>query len=135
MSRGRPELPNSFIVDLNNVIHLTQKEMLRIGAPQGWDHTDIDIVIPVYEAFKEDTAQHIVWILDKKMFSSTKSRFVEPIEARRGLPNSQDIFHIYDRWKSDSFGHKKSYKQFMVEIPYPEEGVEPLYIPVYWRVN
>ena len=132
---SRPASPDSYVVDLNNIINLTHKEMLRIGAPHGWDHTDIDIVIPVYETFKDDVAQHIVWILDHKMFSSTKSRFVEPIEARRGLESSQDIFHIYDRWKADSFSHKKSYKQFMVEVPYPEEDKEPLYIPVYWRVN
>ena len=132
---SRPELPNSFVVNLNNIIHITQNEILNTGAPQGWDHTDIDIVIPVYETFKDDVAQNIVWILDNKMFSSTKSRFVEPIEARRGLPSSQDIFHIYDRWKADSFSHKKSYKQFMVEVPYYKKDVEPIYIPVYWRIN
>ena len=133
--RGRPEVPKSYVVDLNSVINLTRQEMLRIGAPEGWDHNDIDIVIPVYESFKEDVAKHIVWILDHKIFSSTKSRFVEPIEARRGSKSSPDIYYIYDRWKADSFSHKKSYKQFMVEVPYPEKDVEPLYVPVYWRVN
>lgn len=134
MSRGRPETPKSYIVDLNSVINLVAKEMIRTGAPQGWYGTDIDIVIPVYEAFNEETAKHIVWILDDKIYMSNKSRFVESIMAKRGV-KGEDTFYIYDKFKSDSYSHKNSYKQFMVDVPYVDDTAESIYIPVYWRVN
>ena len=133
MSRGRPETPPSYIVDLDVIIQLVMEKILE-NPPATYSHYDVDIVIPVYESLKENTAKHITWLLDNKIFMSNKSRFVEYLTAKRGI-NNRDTFYIYDKFKSDSYSHKNSYKQLTYEVPYVDDTAEPIYIPVYWRVN
>lgn len=132
MSRGRPEIPPSYVVDLNDVIKKVRNEVNTESYMSFYGLT-IDIVIPAYESLKKDVVPNIVWILDNKMFISQKSRFVEPL--KRMEKNGAEEYYIYDKFKSDSYGHKKSYKQLTYEVPYTDNSEEPLFIPVYWRVN
>ena len=129
---SRPELPKSYVVDLNSVVNLIPFAAHADGTGTPYSRYDMDVIIPVYESFNEEIAKNIVWLLDRKIYRSNKSRFVEPLKT---VQPGGDTYYIYDKFKSDSYSHKKSYKQFMVEVPYHEKDVEPLYIPVYWRVN
>ena len=127
---GRPELPNSYIISLNEIVR--KIDSLIIDKPEFTDPKQyIDIIIPVWESMPAKVAKYAVWIYNKKIYISQKSNFVEPIEARRG----NNTFYIYDKFKGSSHSYKKGYREETIEIPYPEAGVEPIYIPVYWRVN
>ena len=132
MSRGRPEIPPSYVVDLNDVIKKVRNE-INTESYMSFYGLSIDIVIPVYESLKADVASNIVWVLDNKMFTSNKSSFVESLK-HTNKAGSED-YYIYDKFKANSYSHKKSYKQLTYEVPYNDESEEPLYIPVYWRVN
>lgn len=129
---GRPEIPPSYVVDLNKVVN--QIHSMAKTNPESntlWDRMDIDVVIPVYESLPEGTASRIMWISDNKIYMSTKSRFVEYLMVERG----KDRFYIYDKFKANGYSHKNSYKQMLYEVPYVDDTAEPIYIPVYWRVN
>ena len=120
------------MVDLNDVIKKVRDEVNTESYMSFYGLT-IDIVIPAYESLKKDVVPNIVWILDNKMFVSQKSRFIEPLKHMEN--NGAEEYYIYDKFKSDSYSHKKSYKQLTYEVPYTDDGEEPLYIPVYWRVD
>ena len=128
MSRGRPEIPPSYVVDLNDVIKKVRNE-INTESYMSFYGLSIDIVIPVYESLKADTASNIVWVLDHKMFTSNKSSFVESLK-HTNKAGSED-YYIYDKFKANSYSHKKSYKQLTYEVPYNDESEEPLYLPVY----
>ena len=134
MSRGRPEIPPSYVVDLDDVISKVRTEIVKKGITMGHYGSDIEIVIPVYESFREETAVNIVWLLNHSMYISSKSRFIEPLKTTRGS-KGEETYHIYDKFKSDGFAHRKSYKQLTYEVPYTDKDEESLYIPVYWRVD
>ena len=127
---GRPELPNSYIIDLNSIVDTIDAKI--IDKP---DFTDpkqyIDIVIPVWESIPQKVAKYAAWIYNRKIYISQKSNFVEAITVKKG----NNTFYIYDKFKGNSYSYKKGYKEETVEVPYPEAGVEPIYIPVYWRIN
>ena len=131
---SRPELPNSYIVDLNDIVKMISRGIpggitdLAMLSPRRYD---IDVVIPVYESLKDDTAKNIIWCLDDKIYFSNKSRYVEYLETMLGNKK----FYIYDKFKSNSYSHKNSYKQLTYEVPYVDDTAEPIYLPVYWRVN
>lgn len=131
MSRGRPETPPSYIVDLNVIIDKV-RENLVTESYMSFYGLDVDIVIPVYESFSSEVASRMVWLLDNKIYFSNKSRFVEYLEHKQ---NEAETFYIYDKFKSGSYSHKNSYKQLTYEVPYVDDTEEPVYIPVYWRVN
>lgn len=131
MSRGRPETPPSYIVDLNVIIDKV-RENLVTESYMSFYGLYVDIVIPVYESFSSEVASRMVWLLDNKIYFSNKSRFVEYLEHKR---NEAETFYIYDKFKSGSYSHKNSYKQLTYEVPYVDDTEEPVYIPVYWRVN
>ena len=133
---GRPELPNSYVVDLNDIVKLVYYRTLGrtiddFETMTSFLRYDIDIVIPVYESLKDDTAKNIVWCLDNKIYFSNKSRFVEYLETT--IDNKK--FYIYDKFKSGSYSHKNSYKQLTYDVPYVDITAEHIYLPVYWRVN
>lgn len=129
---GRPETPPSYVVDLDKVVNQIHS-MVKTNPDSNtlWDRMDIDIVIPVYESLPEKTASRIIWITDCRIYTSNKSRYVECITVKKGT----DRFYIYDKFKSNSYSHKNSYKQLTYEVPYVDDTAEPIYIPVYWRVN
>lgn len=129
---GRPETPPSYVVDLNKVVDQIYS-MVKTNPESNtlWDRMDIDVVIPVYESLPEGTASRIMWITDCGIYMSNKSRYVEYITVKKG----SDMFYIYDKFKSTSYSHKNSYKQLTYEVPYVDDTAEPIYIPVYWRVN
>lgn len=129
---GRPEVPPSYVVDLNKVVDQIHS-MVKANPKSNtlWDRMDIDVVIPVYESLPEGTASRIMWITDCKIYMSIKSRFVEYLTVERG----KDRFYIYDKFKANSYSHKNSYKQLTYEVPYVDDTAEPIYIPMYWRVN
>lgn len=131
--RGRPEIQPSWVVDLDaivNVVYMAQTDSRANPDGVPWSNYDTDIVIPVWETFTEDIAKNLIFVMNHKIYSSIKSRFVEYLETRR---SNTDKFYIYDKWKSGSYGHKKGYKQLTVEVPYPDG--ESIFIPVYWRIN
>lgn len=132
MSRGRPEIKPSYIVDLNDVIKKV-RENINTESYMTFYGMSVDIVIPVYESQLEDIASRITWILDNKIFASNKSRFVESLKHTN--ESGSEDYYIYDKFKADSYSHKKSYKQLTYEVPYADETEEPIYLPVYWRVN
>ena len=139
MSRGRPEIPPSWVVDLDHVVNLvylteTDSRANPDGVP--WMNYDTDIIIPVYESFPEETAKNLIFVLDHKIYKSVKSRFVEYLETYRSneKPEHADKFYIYDKWKAGSYSHKKGYKQITVEVPH-HDGGESVFLPVYWRIN
>lgn len=129
---GRPETPPSYVVDLNKVVNQIYS-MVKTNPESNtlWDRMDIDVVIPVYESLPEKTASRIIWITDCRIYMSNKSRYVEYITVKKG----SDKFYIYDKFKTTSYSHKNSYKQLTYEVPYVDDTAEPIYIPVYWRVN
>ena len=129
---GRPEIPPSYVVDLNKVVDQIHS-MVKTNPESNtlWDRMDIDVVLPVYESLPEGTASRIMWITDCRIYMSTKSRYVEYITVKKG----SDKFYIYDKFKSNSYSHKNSYKQLTYEVPYVDDTAESIYIPVYWRVN
>lgn len=129
---GRPETPPSYVVDLDKVIDQIYS-MVKTNPESNtlWDRMDIDVVIPVYESLPEGLASRIVWIADCRIYTSNKSRYVEYITVKKG----SDKFYIYDKFKSTSYSHKNSYKSLTYEVPYVEDTAEPIYLPVYWRVN
>ena len=133
MNRGRPKLPISYVVDLDEVIKEVKKQIIEKGIPEGYYGNDIDIVIPVYESLKEETGTNVIWLLDSVIYSSTKSRFIEPLKATRA--NGKEVYHIFDKFKGDGAAHRKSYKQFVYEVSHVDETVEHLYLPIYWRVD
>ena len=132
MGRGRPEIPPSYIVDLNDVIKKV-KENVQTESYMSFYGLTIDIVIPAYESLKKDLVPNIVWLLDNTMYVSQKSRFIDPLKHIE--KDGAEEYYIYDKFKSDSYSHKKSYKQLTYEVPYVDKTEEPIYIPVYWRVN
>lgn len=125
--RGRPELPISYIIDLDKIID----QVDELAVTEWSSNLDIDIVIPIYESFHEKVAKNIIFLLGNKIFSSTKSSFVEALEADR----KNKHYYIYDKFKADSYSHKKSYKSLYIEFPYVDGAVEPIFVPVYWRIN
>ena len=129
---GRPEVPPSYVVDLNKVVDQIYS-MVKTNPESNtlWDRMDIDVVIPVYESLPEKTASRIIWITDCRIYMSTKSRYVEYITVKKG----SDRFYVYDKFKSTSYSHKNSYKSLTYEVPYVDDTAGPIYIPVYWRVN
>lgn len=131
MSRGRPETPPSYVVDIDDMINNIYTKAKAQTLLSYQKQLDIDVVIPVWESLPDDTAGRTMWISDNKIYMSTKSRFVEYLMVERG----KDRFYIYDKFKSESYSHKNSYKQMLYEVPYVDDTAEPIYIPVYWRVN
>lgn len=134
MSRGRPEIQPSWVVDLDaivNVVYMAQTDSRANPDGVPWSNYDTDIVIPVWETFTEDIAKNLIFVMNHKIYSSIKSRFVEYLETRR---SNTDKFYIYDKWKAGSHSHKKGYKQLTVEIPH-HDGEESIFVPVYWRIN
>lgn len=124
---GRPELPISYIIDLDKIID----QVDELAVTEWSSNLDIDIVIPIYESFHEKVAKNIIFLLKNKIFSSSKSSFIEPLEADRNNKH----YYIYDKFKANSYSHKKSYKQLTIEVPYVDSTVDPLFVPVYWRIN
>lgn len=133
MSRGRPASPISYIVDLDDVIKKIKEQIIEKGVPMGYYGSDIDVVIPVYESLKEEIGANIIWLLDSAIYSSTKSRFIEPLKAVRA--DGKENYHIFDKFKGDGFAHRKSYKQFVYDVSHVDENIEHLYLPIYWRVD
>lgn len=131
MSRGRPETPPSYIIDLDNVVDKIYTEAKASVVELPWTRLDVDIVVPVWETLRDETAGNTIWVTDNKIYISVKSRFVDYLTVER----DKDRFYIYDRFKSGGYSHKNSYKQLMFEVPYVDDTAEPIYIPVYWRVN
>ena len=127
MSRGRPELPNSYILDLDEIIN----KIDALAITEWMSKLDIDIVIPIYESLPRKTAENMVFILDHKIFSSQRSSFIQSLETDR----KDKHYYIYDKFKADSYSHKKSYKQLTIEVPYADDSAESIFIPVYWRIN
>lgn len=131
MSRGRPETPPSYVVDMDDMVDKIYTEAKASIANQTWSRLDIDVVVPVWESLPDDIAGRTMWVSDNKIYMSTKSRFVEYLMVERG----KDRFYIYDKFKANGYSHKNSYKQMLYEVPYVDDTAEPIYIPVYWRVN
>lgn len=133
MSRGRPETPPSYVVDMDDIVDKIYTEAKASIAELPWTRLDIDVVVPVWESLPDDTAGRTMWIIpsEGKIYISNKSRFVEYLMVERG----KDRFYIYDKFKSGGYSHKNSYKQLTYEVPYVDDTAEPIYIPVYWRVN
>ena len=131
MSKGRPETPPSYVVDMDDMVDKIYAEAKASVAELPWTRLDIDVVVPVWESLPDDTAGRTMWVSDNKIYISSKSRFVEYLMVERG----KDRFYIYDKFKANGYGHKNSYKHLMYEVPYVDDTAEPIYIPVYWRVN
>lgn len=127
---GRPEVPPSYVIDMVDKIYTEAKASI---AELPWTRLDIDVVIPVWESLTNETAGRTMWVTpsDGKIYMSNKSRFVEYLIIERG----KDRFYLYDKFKTTSYSHKNSYKQMLYEVPYADDTAEPIYIPVYWRVN
>ena len=130
--RGRPEIPPSYVVNLDAVVNLVYITACKHPEGVPWSYFDVDVVIPIWESLPEKTAKNLVYILDRKMYVSNKSRFVEYLETTR---SNGDKFYIYDKFKANSYSHKKGYKELMIEIPYTDKSEEPIFLPVYWRIN
>lgn len=130
---GRPEVPPSYVVDMDDMVDKIYTEAKASFAELPWTRLDIDVVVPVWESLPDDTAGRTMWITpsEGKIYMSTKSRFVEYLMVERG----KDRFYIYDKFKTTSYSHKNSYKQLLYEVPYVDDTAEPIFIPVYWRVN
>ena len=127
---ARPFLPNSYVIDLGDIVD--KIDAMVEDTPELTDPKQyIDIVIPVWEMLPDKVAKYAVFVLNKKIYISQKSSFVESIEAKKG----NNTYYIYDKFKGSSHSYKKGYKETNVEVSYPEEGPAPIYIPVYWRVN
>ena len=131
MNRGRPETQPSYVVDIDDMVNNIYTKAKAQTLLSYQKQLDIDVVIPVWESLTDDTAGRTMWVSDNKIYMSTKSRFVEYLMVERG----KDRFYIYDKFKSESYSHKNSYKQMLYEVPYVDDTAEPIYIPVYWRVN
>ena len=133
MSRGRPEIQQSYIVNMDDIVDKIYTEAKASVAELPWTRLDIDVVVPVWESLPDDTAGRTMWVTpsDGKIYMSNKSRFVEYLMVERG----KDRFYIYDKFKANGYSHKNSYKQMLYEVPYVDDTAEPIYIPVYWRVN
>ena len=131
MSRGRPETPPSYVVDMDDMVDNIYTEAKASVAELPWTRLDIDVVVPVWETLPDDIAGRTMWISDNKIYVSNKSRFVEYLMVERG----KDRFYIYDKFKANGYSHKNSYKQMLYEVPYVDDTAGPIYIPVYWRVN
>ena len=133
MSRGRPETPPSYVVDMDDMVDKIYTFVKASIANQTWSRLDIDVVVPVWESLPDETAGRTMWVTpsEGKIYMSNKSRFVEYLIVERG----KDRFYIYDNFKADGYSHKNSYKQMLYEVPYVDDTAEPIYIPVYWRVN
>ena len=131
MSRGRPETPPSYVVDMDDMVDKIYAEAKASIANQTWSRLDIDVVVPVWESLPDDIAGRTMWVSDNKIYMSTKSRFVEYLMVERG----KDRFYIYDKFKANGYSHKNSYKQMLYEVPYVDDTAGSIYIPVYWRVN
>lgn len=130
---GRPEVPPSYVVDMDDMVDKIYTEVKASIANQTWSRLDIDVVVPVWESLPDDTAGRTMWVTpsEGKIYMSNKSRFVEYLMIERG----KDRFYLYDKFKTTSYSHKNSYKQMLYEVPYVDDTAEPIYIPVYWRVN
>lgn len=127
---ARPFAPNSYVISLNDIVNKIDSQI--IDKPEFTDPKQyIDIVIPVWETLPEKVAKYAVWIYNKKIYISQRSSFVESITAKKG----NNTYYIYDKFKGGSHSYKKGYKEDSIEVAYPEEGVEPIFIPVYWRIN
>ena len=127
---ARPTLPNSYVVDMNEIIDKIDSHI--VDKPEFTDPKQhIDVVIPVWESIPSKIAKYAVWIYNKKIYVSVKSTFVKAIEAKKG----NNTFYIYDKFKGSSHSYKKGYRQEIIEVKYPEQDVGPIYIPVYWRIN
>ena len=133
MSKGRPETPPSYIVNMDDIVDKIHTFAKASIAELPWTRMDVDVVVPVWESLPDDTAGRTMWITpsEGKIYMSSKSRFVEYLMVERG----KDRFYIYDKFKTGSYSHKNSYKQMLYEVPYVDDTAEPIYIPVYWRVN
>lgn len=127
---ARPELPNSYVIDLGIVVK--KIDALIEDKPEFTDPKQhIDIVIPVWESIPAKIAKYATWIYNKKIYISQKSTFIQPIEAKRG----NNTYYIYDKFKGGSHSYKKGYKEESIQVSYPEADVEPIFIPIYWRIN
>ena len=96
MSRGRPEIPPSWVVDLDAIVNLVYMAQTDSRAnPDGvpWSNYDTDIVIPVWESFPDKISENLIFVLNHKIYRSNKSRFVEYLETSR---SNTDKFYIYD---------------------------------------
>ena len=128
---SRPEIPPSYVVDMDDMVDKIYAEAKTGIADQTWSRLDIDVVVPVWETLPDDIAGRTMWVSDNKIYMSNKSRFVEYLMVERG----KDRFYIYDKFKANGYSHKNSYKQMLYEVPYVDDTAGPIYIPVYWRVN
>ena len=128
---SRPEIPPSYVVDMDVMVDKIYTEAKASVAELPWTRLDIDVVVPVWETLPDDIAGRAMWVSDNKIYMSNKSRFVEYLMVERG----KDRFYIYDKFKANGYSHKNSYKQMLYEVPYVDDTAGPIYIPVYWRVN
>ena len=131
MSRGRPETPPSYIINLNDIMDKVLRKIKETAVDFLYDRLDVDIVIPIWESIPDERAKYATFILNNGIYATNKSRFVEYLEGRV----DKHRFYIYDKFKADGYSHKNSYKQMLYEVPYVDDTAEPIYIPVYWRVN
>lgn len=122
---GRPEIPGSIIVNLNSIIenYISERDIDPDEA-----RYDIDIVIPIYSTVTEKKARNAIFLLDKKMYRSRRSNFIEPITTIVGKMK----FYFYDSFKNYSKSHKNSYTQGLLDA-YHENGM--MVMPYYWRVD
>ena len=129
MTRGRPELPDSHIININDVIRKINSEifMKNDGVNEG---LDIEIVFPVYQSQTEEIAKNCMWLLDKKIYISERNRssYNKPLEFQA----HGNTYYIFDKFKSESRSHKSSYYH-TVQNSENESG--PIFMPVYWRIN
>lgn len=125
---GRPFTPLTYVVDLNHIVSGINDQIMEKWANK--EH--IDIVIPVWQSVPEKIAKHMAFVLDKELYFSQRSQFVKFIQTKL----DENTYYIFDRFKGNSHSYRKGYKQEMIEVPYAEEGeAEPIFLPVYWRVN
>ncbi len=127
---ARPDLPNSYVISLDDIVNKIDSQIT--DKPEFTDPKQyIDIVIPVWETLPEKIAKYAVWVHSKGIYISQRSNFIESITAKKG----NNTYYIYDKFKGGSHSYKKGYKEDSIKVSYPEKDVEPIFIPVYWRIN
>lgn len=128
---ARPELPNSYIIDLDKIVNEINEDVneykhLKNKFTNSNEYADI--VIPVWSEMEKDIADYLVFVHKGKIYISKKSSMVRFIKIEKG----NNHYYLYDGFKNRD---RRGYKKKKVKVRYPEEGVEPIYIPVYWRIN
>lgn len=112
--RGRPELDNSYIVNLTQVL-----SGIAMGIPREKRHNRVEVVIPAFAQFSNKVFNSLIFLLNKNVYMATRSRDTDPIVANvLGVP-----FVVYDIFK----GINSGYKHNNVEIG------ENMFLTYYWR--